>query len=53
MLTLRRVVDEADGLFRPVPAQADALAYYANAIAHLVEKLGPEPSALEFPKPVP
>ena len=39
MLTLRRVVREAEGLFRPDPAQMDALAYYANAIAHLVEKL--------------
>ena len=39
MLTLRRVVREADGLFRPDPAQGDALAYYANAIAHLVERL--------------
>ncbi len=39
MLTLRRVVREAEGLFLLDPAQRDALAYYANAIAHLVEKL--------------
>ncbi len=44
MLTLRRVVREADGLFRPDPAQGDALAYYANAIAHLVE-VGKPPNA--------
>jgi len=35
MLTLRHIVREEDGLFRPAPGQLDALAYYANAIAHL------------------
>jgi glycerol-3-phosphate O-acyltransferase len=35
MLTLRRIVAEEAGLFRPVPAQLEVLAYYANAIAHL------------------
>jgi glycerol-3-phosphate O-acyltransferase len=37
MLTLRHLVEEADGLFAPVPENLDALAYYANAIAHLAE----------------
>ena len=32
---LRRIVAEEAGLFRPVPAQLEVLAYYANAIAHL------------------
>ena len=40
MLTLRRVVRISDGLYRADPAQSDALAYYANAIVHLVEKAG-------------
>ncbi|MFO1281414.1 MAG: 1-acyl-sn-glycerol-3-phosphate acyltransferase [Burkholderiales bacterium] len=35
MLTLRRIVVEDDGLFRPSPDELDVLAYYANAIAHL------------------
>ena len=35
MLTLRRIVLEEEGLFRPAPAELDMLAYYANAIAHL------------------
>jgi len=35
MLTLRRIVVEEDGLFRPAPDEQEALAYYANAIAHL------------------
>jgi glycerol-3-phosphate O-acyltransferase len=39
MLTMRRLVRESEGLFHADPAQGDALAYYANAIAHLVEKL--------------
>ena len=34
-LTLRAMVREEDGLFQAVPAQLHALAYYANAIAHL------------------
>ena len=37
MLTLRRIVREEDGLFRPAPEQLEALRYYANAIAHLDE----------------
>jgi glycerol-3-phosphate O-acyltransferase len=39
MLTLRRIVLEEEGLFRPAPAELEMLAYYANAIAHLRAKL--------------
>jgi glycerol-3-phosphate O-acyltransferase len=35
MLTLRHIVLEQNGLFRPAPDQLEALNYYANAIAHL------------------
>ena len=35
MLTLRRIVTEDDGLFRPAPHQLETLRYYANAISHL------------------
>jgi hypothetical protein len=44
MLTLRHLVEEADGLFAPVPENLDALAYYANAIAHLDGGPTPPPS---------
>jgi glycerol-3-phosphate O-acyltransferase len=37
MLTLRRLVEEQDGLFRPVPGELPLLTYYANSIAHLFE----------------
>jgi glycerol-3-phosphate O-acyltransferase len=36
MLRLRRLVDEADGLYRAAPANAVLLRYYANSIAHLL-----------------
>ena len=36
MLRLRRLVDEADGLYRADPANAVLLRYYANSIAHLL-----------------
>jgi glycerol-3-phosphate O-acyltransferase len=36
MLTLRNLVEEKDGLFKPVPEELPLLRYYANAIAHLV-----------------
>jgi glycerol-3-phosphate O-acyltransferase len=36
MLTLRRLVDESDGLYSARPDEARALAYYANSIAHLI-----------------
>jgi len=35
MLTLRHIVLEDGGLFRPAPDQIEVLAYYANAISHL------------------
>ncbi|MFA6443670.1 MAG: 1-acyl-sn-glycerol-3-phosphate acyltransferase [Sterolibacterium sp.] len=50
MLTLRRIVLEEDGLFRPAPDELEMLAYYANAIAHLnaaaadIQALGNLPS---------
>lgn len=34
MLTLRRIVEERDGLFRAVPENLPVLAYYANSVAH-------------------
>ena len=34
MLMLRHVVEERDGLFRPVPENLPVLAYYANSVAH-------------------
>jgi glycerol-3-phosphate O-acyltransferase len=36
MLRLRRLVDEADGLYSARPNEARLLAYYANSIAHLL-----------------
>jgi glycerol-3-phosphate O-acyltransferase len=36
MLTLRRLVDEQDGLYRARPGERALLAYYANSIAHLL-----------------
>ena len=36
MLTLRHLVDEADGLYRAREAERPLLAYYANSIAHLL-----------------
>jgi len=36
MLTLRHVVEEADGLFSARPEEARLIAYYANSIAHLL-----------------
>ena len=35
MLTLRRIVVEAEGGLAIAPGQAEIVAYYANAIAHL------------------
>ena len=34
MLTLRRIVDERDGLFSANAGEARMLAYYANSLAH-------------------
>jgi glycerol-3-phosphate O-acyltransferase len=36
MLTLRHLVEETDGLYRANPKEKALLAYYANAIAHLL-----------------
>jgi len=35
MLTLRRLVEEADGIYRARPEELPLLQYYANSIAHL------------------
>jgi len=40
MLLLRRIVVEADGLYRASPAEAALLSYYANAIEPLVAAAG-------------
>jgi glycerol-3-phosphate O-acyltransferase len=36
MLSLRRLVEERDGLFRARPQELPLLSYYANSIAHLL-----------------
>jgi glycerol-3-phosphate O-acyltransferase len=36
MLTLRRLVEEKEGLFTARPGEMPLLSYYANSIAHLV-----------------
>ena len=38
MLTLRHVVDEAEGLYTARPEEARLIAYYANCIAQLLQK---------------
>lgn len=40
MLTLRHLVEEADGLFRACPEEMRVLRYYANSIAHLPREAG-------------
>ena len=41
MLTLRRIVTEAGGVYTAVPEEAGLLGYYANTIAHLLpEEVG-------------
>ncbi|MDX1376233.1 MAG: 1-acyl-sn-glycerol-3-phosphate acyltransferase [Burkholderiales bacterium] len=42
MLTLRRLVDARDGLYRARPDELPLLAYYANSIAHLPEAQAPD-----------
>jgi glycerol-3-phosphate O-acyltransferase len=37
MLTLRRLVEEKDGLYAPRPAELPLILYYANSIAHLLK----------------
>jgi hypothetical protein len=36
MLTLRRLVEERDGLYAARPAELPLIRYYANSIAHLL-----------------
>jgi glycerol-3-phosphate O-acyltransferase len=36
MLTLRKLVQEADGLYFPLPEEIPLLSYYANSIRHLL-----------------
>jgi hypothetical protein len=38
MLTLRRLVEEREGLYAARPAELHVLRYYANSIAHLLER---------------
>jgi glycerol-3-phosphate O-acyltransferase len=38
MLRLRHLVDEEDGLFRARPQELPLLAYYANSMAHLLDR---------------
>jgi glycerol-3-phosphate O-acyltransferase len=38
MLTLRRLVEEREGLYRAQAAELHVLRYYANSIAHLLER---------------
>ena len=48
MLTLRRLVEESDGLYRAREDELPLLAYYANSIAHLPGAAGgatPTPAA--------
>ena len=40
MLTLRRIVEEREGLYSASTGEARILAYYANAIAHFEGKMG-------------
>ena len=41
MLTLRRLVEEADGIFTPRREELPLLTYYANSIAHLFAPSSP------------
>jgi glycerol-3-phosphate O-acyltransferase len=45
MLTLRRLISERDGLYGANRDQVVVLNYYANSIAHLVERTGSVPQA--------
>jgi glycerol-3-phosphate O-acyltransferase len=45
MLTLRRLVDAADGLYRARPEELQLLSYYANSIAHLFARPSAGPPA--------
>jgi glycerol-3-phosphate O-acyltransferase len=37
-LVLRRLIEERDGSFAPVPAEVPMLRYYANSIRHLLSE---------------
>jgi glycerol-3-phosphate O-acyltransferase len=50
MLTLRHLVRERDGLFEVDPDEHMVLRYYANSIAHLLERL-PLPAVVEAAPP--
>jgi len=50
MLTLRHLVRERDGLFDVDPDEHVLLRYYANSIAHLLERL-PRPAVVETVRP--
>ena len=52
MLTLRHVVEESDGLFRPAPENLPVLAYYANSVAHFGGEVA-QAIALEQAVPAP
>lgn len=43
MLTLRRLVEQRDGLYAARPEELPLLTYYANSIAHLLEQPDEEP----------
>lgn len=45
MLTLRHLVTETDGIYRAAPDETPLLAYYANAIAHLLPAAFSAPEA--------
>lgn len=47
MLTLRRLVEEREGLFTAVPGELPLLRYYANSIAHLFGDAAPRESPRE------
>jgi len=49
MLLLRRIVVEADGLYRASPAEVALLSYYANAIEPLVVAAGGVQAAVPAP----
>lgn len=44
MLTLRRLVEEREGLYFAAPGEAPLLQYYAKSIAHLLPAPGPVPA---------
>ncbi|HUE96202.1 MAG TPA: 1-acyl-sn-glycerol-3-phosphate acyltransferase [Longimicrobiaceae bacterium] len=53
MLVLRHLVNECEGLFRPVRSELPLLAYYANSIEHLREAPPRESAAAAAALPLP